>query len=64
MFLAAAHALALGTGKKMIINGVVKGSPKDPAIEEYVKKFALCRCLLIDGVDDVISVTLYEDEDE
>ena len=62
MFLSAAHALAMGSGKKIVINGVLKGSPKDPVIQEYVKKFALCRCLVDDEVTDVVAVTLYEDE--
>lgn len=64
MFLCAAYALALGCEKKMVINGVLKGSPKDKTIEEYVNRFALCRCLIDDDVADVVSVTLYEDEDE
>lgn len=64
MFLASAHALALGTDRRMIINGVIAGNPKDQEICEYVNKFALCRCLVSGETDEVISVTLYEDEDE
>lgn len=63
MFLCAAHALALGSGKKIVINGMLKGSPKDPIIEEYVNRFALCRCLVDEEITDVVAVTLYEDEE-
>lgn len=63
MFLCAAHALALGTDRKMVINGMIKGSPRDDTIQEYVDRFALCRCLVDENITDVVAVTLYEDED-
>ena len=64
MFLCAAHAMAISKDKEIAINGILKGSPKDPVIAAYVDKFALVRCLLDTETDDVIAVTLYEDEEE
>lgn len=63
MFLCSAHIMAIDKEKNIEINKILKGSPNDPVIKEYVDRFALCRCLVDNETDETIFVTLYEDEE-